>query len=342
MTSAKRIHKGKRQQHAEAAGSTSASSSASLAHHHWKAYWGGGSRTSSRNAFWIGRLLFISVLCTVAAVLGVVAFRLLTETEEKLAQTQFESLSGRALVEAAAIARRRRWAGVSMAQIVSELHPQADDWPFVEFFAFERLVEGVLNTSSGVDMGFAPFVRLHQQVAYEDFAYNVYDQLGFPNGTGTSSFGRGIWAANSSLVDVPDRRYHDTTAETSYGSPQTDLLTPLFRTDEGVHPILMINTHSGVETGPPTDRIISCSEKRQAAFERGEDVTRGESKCGTVTDLFEVRKLNGRHGAALYFPIYPANDPLTVGSVSGEGTKEGATPVDEYLTLFAVFFVYRL
>lgn len=298
-----------------AAGSTSACSSSSLMHHHWNAYWGGSGnkKSAGRDAFLVGRLLFISVLCAVAAVLGVVAFRLLTDTETKLAQTQFESLSGRALVEAAAIASRHRWAGVSMAQFVSEWHPTASDWPFVDFLPFERLVEGVLNSSSAVDMGFAPFVRLHQQAAFEDFAYGVYDELGFPNSTGTSSFGRGIWAGNSSLVDVPDKRYHDTTAATTYESSQPDLLTPLFRTDEGIHSILMFNTHSAGNTGPPTDRIIACSEERQAAFRRGEDTSDGESKCGTITELFHIRKLNGRHGAALYFPIYPANDPLTVG-----------------------------
>jgi hypothetical protein len=313
----KRMHRGTPPPppHQEAAGSTSAASSPSLVHHHWNAYWGGSGnkKSAGRDAFLVGRLLFISVLWTVAAVLGVVAFRLLTDTETKLAQTQFESLSGRALVEAVAIARRHRSAGVSMAQIVSEWHPTASDWPFVDFLPFERLVEGVLNSSSAVDMGFAPFVRLHQQAAFEDFAYGVYDKLGFPNGTGASSFGRGIWAANASLVDVPDKRYHDTTAPTTYESSQPDLLAPLFRTDEGIHSILMFNTHAAMHSGPLTDHIIACSEERQAAFDRGEDTSDGESKCGTISDLFLVRKRNGRHGAVLRFPIYPANDPLTVG-----------------------------
>lgn len=82
-------------------------------------------------------------------------------------------------------------------------------------------------------MGFAPFLfePETQGPLFEEFAYNVYTKLGWPNTTAQSSFGRGIWAQrrdeNGNL-----QRYHDKTGKTPYPSNYT-VLTPLFRTDDG-------------------------------------------------------------------------------------------------------------
>eukprot|EP00977_Amphora_coffeiformis_P004026 scaffold804_cov165-Amphora_coffeaeformis.AAC.5 len=323
-------------------------SSASLASmdSHWVNHWidnRASQAAKTPRAVWAGRIFFVTLLGAVAAALGVATHHLLARAEEKLAETQFESLTSRALVEAEATTHRRRWAGVTMAAIVGELHPDASQWPFVEFLGFERLARGLLNTSSdtpfhedgnvwcglslltrnvcsgcdfllGVDMGFAPYLfdPLNQAPLFEDFAYGVYEKLGFPNGTGYHQpFGRGIWGQRQNEAGEKVR-YHDTTAETDYGSPYT-VMSPIFRTDEGAHGVLLFNAHSGKAQGEGVDKMLNCSKAREEAYRNGKsDIIQGESNCGVITELFPIVKQNGRWGAAMLRPIYPVNDPLSI------------------------------
>lgn len=280
---------------------------------HWSIHWLRGPVRTTPCAVWIGRILFLTVLGIVTVVLGCAAFHLLTDSEMNLADTQWASLAERALVEAAAIFHRRRYAGETMASMVSELHPNLVEWPFVEFLGFERLARGLLNTSSGIDMGFAPYVRPEQIPDFEAFAYETYyGKLGFSNTTtAVNSFGRGIWKQGPKTDEHPDGRYHDTTGETDYGS-QYRILSPIFRTDEGSQRILLFNTHSGKFQGRGIDHMIDCSTRRKQAAERGEGVNLESNNCGSITDMFPSVKQNGRYGAALRLPIFPKNDPLDV------------------------------
>jgi len=284
----------------------------------WISHWTGSADAANRSprAVWAGRILFLTVLAAVATVLGYVTFRLLTTAEENLAVVQFESIGSRALVEAEGITRARRWAGVTLAAAASELYPNATQWPFVEFLGFERLVRALLQTSHGVDMGIVPYLMEgpEQWKAFEEFAYRVYyEKLGWDNTTTAVSkeFGRGIWGQTEN-EDGTKTRYHDTTGETTYNSPYT-LLSPIYRTDEGAHPVLLFNTHSGKPQGEAIDKMLNCSNARREAYEAGQlDVLQGESNCGVITDIFPIVKHSGRYGAALLRPIYPVNDPLTV------------------------------
>ena len=231
--------------------------------HHWALHWWSSDKESSPPSFdspntstntwcksskrvWVGRVLVVVVLVSTATALGYMTHRLLTNAEDNLAETQFESLTERALVEAEAISHRRRWSGVVMASVAGQLFPDAAQWPYVDFVGFETLVQALLDTSSGPDMGFAPLLTdpVNQGPLFEEHAYQVYRKLGFPEKAGNSSFGFGIWAQQGPNGTAKDKRYHDTTGETKYGSPYT-IMTPLFRTDEGVHPVLLFNTNSG-------------------------------------------------------------------------------------------------
>lgn len=291
----------------------------------WRRHWtGAGSSHAPSNsigitsrAIWLGRILFVTVLVAVASTLGYAAFRMLTNAEDDLAEAQFFSIAQRALVEAEAIAHRRRWAGLTMAATLSEMYPDASSWPFVEFLGFERMARSMLKTASGEDMGFAVHLTPEQVPQFEDFAYSIYDKLGFPNGTGYSHFGRGIWAQNVSLPP-PNNRYHDTMGNTSgYDSPYR-ILTPLFRVDEGRHALLMFNPHSGFFQGEAIDRMLSCTyEQKIKGSGRGITYRSGEAdttcNCTSITDMFSPAKFAGkRWGAILTVPIFPANDPFTV------------------------------
>jgi hypothetical protein len=92
--------------------------------------------------------------------------------------------------------------------IIQQHHPSSEDWPFVAVEGFETIVKHLLESSSGVDMGFVPLIRVEQQDEWERFAYEYYHSTRrpypFPITTGISSFGKGIWAINT--TDIMTRR----------------------------------------------------------------------------------------------------------------------------------------
>jgi hypothetical protein len=243
----------------------------------------------------------------VAAVLATVGYKLLTQAETDLAETQFESIADRALTQAAKIARQRRWSLVTLASIAAEMNPNASAWPFVTVTSYERFVQGLLLTSDGKDMGFAPFVTAEQQADFEDFAYAFYEER-FPNQTvGISSFGKGIWARDNSL-GTSDNRYHVTAGNTTYASPN-NILVPILHVDEGVNPVQMLDAHFEEKRGTAIDGMIECSRQR-ATVSTGSGWT--ASNCGAITSFLSIVKYGGVPGVVMYQPIFPANDPTTV------------------------------
>lgn len=259
-----------------------------------------------------------------AATLGYLAYRLLHKDEEELAETQFRFIAERAMAEAKEALLARFWAGITMANFVGELYPHAEQWPFIEFLGFELIVGSMLNTSGGNDMGLAPFVTPEQLPDFEAHAQRTYQKLGFPNTTGVSKeFGFGVYARNTSFS--PPIKYHDTEAYSVFNSPYK-ILAPIFRTDEGVHPVLLFNPHSQLFTGAAIDQLITCSKKRQEKYQKAleaeiranqnrtvpQALTMPPSRCGVTTDIFNNVKLGGRWSVASFLPIYPLQDPLTV------------------------------
>ena len=307
----------------EAGGSGEQSSTASLPKQpqqvgtHWYSNW---SPDSSGRAVWAVRILFVFALCLLAAALGFLAFSLLDQAEMNLAETQFQSIAIRAAGEAKEALLSRRWAGVTLSNVVGELYPNASQWPFVEWLNFEQVVANMLETSHANDMGFVPFVSVEEREEFEAFAQATYEKLGFPNNTGVSTpeNGFGIWARNKTFT--PPVPYRDVTGETEYDSPY-EMLAPIFRTDEGYHPVLLFNPHSQKFTGEAIDQLISCSAKRQKEYQAQVDAEKANGtalptmpphQCGVITDIFNNVKLGGRWSLANFLPIYPIQDPLTV------------------------------
>jgi hypothetical protein len=299
-----------------------------LLQEHWGKHYNNTNSTASSKgatsrAVWSGRILFLCVLFTLAFLLSALTYKLLTEDEANLAETQFRSISERALIQAKEGLLSRRWAGVTLANSVAQLYPSAQQWPFVEWPGFEQVVNDMLQTIRGEDMGFIPFVSPSESPEFEVFAQNVYRKLGFPNTTGVISpdAGFGVWARNTSVTLV--QKYHDTAAETPYESPYT-LLAPIFRTDEGCHPVLMFNPHSQKFTGEAIDQLLACSEKRKVEYQdllssfdvNNTIVPTIPHQCGVITDIFFNVKLGGRWSVANFLPIYPYQDPLNVRTVT--------------------------
>jgi len=272
--------------------------------------------TSDSRFVGCGRFTFILCLCGAAAALGYLAYYFTSTAEDDLAQSQFDSISERALTEAVNIFQRKRHAVTTLANMVGQLHPNASDWPFVAIPAFEQLVKNLLLASAGDDIGFIPFVQVDELPLWEKFAYNFYyneHNPPYPNTTAVSPFGRGVWAVkpNASLTDV-DQRYHDTTAETTYGSPYK-ILTPVFHVDEGVNRVLLFNHHSTAVRGKQIDSIIDCVQQQST---EGDTDDRKPVECEAVTDMVSIIKYEARGTAAIiYKPIFPLWNPDTLTGV---------------------------
>jgi hypothetical protein len=213
-----------------------------------------------------------------------------------------------------------------MAIVAGELYPNKDQWPFVAWLGFERITTSMLNTSRGDEMGFVPFVYPSKLPEFEDFAKSTYKKLGFPNHTGVSKeFGFGVFARDTTVK--PPVKYHDINATSPFGSPY-EVLAPIFRTDEGSHPVLLFNVHSQPFTGHAIDQLINCSHVREDRHRRSlhdDEIETNRSnvntlsmiamppnRCGVITDIFHNVKLGGLWSIADFLPIYPTNDPLSV------------------------------
>ena len=85
---------------------------------------------------------------------------------------------------------------LSFVSMIGNIHPNADDWPFVVVEGYEETATKLVQTISGDGVGFAPIVKPSELQDFETFAYDAYENiLGYdPNTTAISSFGKGVWA----------------------------------------------------------------------------------------------------------------------------------------------------
>lgn len=261
-----------------------------------------------------GRILFILCLFVVAALLGSLAFFVLTEAETKLAESQFESIAERALVSAQQITERKRLGTISMTSIVANVLRDPEPWPFVTIAGFEEMANNIIDTSSGRSISLCPLVAPDQLSDFEDFAYDFFENTReppFPNGTAVSSFGKGIFGVNRSL-DSPDKRYHDTNPVASYGSPY-QVFTPILQHNFGAFRVLMLNIHYEKNRGRAIDSMITCANQRNE--------TNDETlECGAISDVVLLASLLDEKapGAMLMQPIFPANSPTKVSAINDD------------------------
>jgi len=273
------------------------------------------SRTSK--AVWVGRILFLLCLVVAATVLGYTAFFFLTRSEVGLAETQFGSIVDNALEASRAVTERKRLGTVLMASIFGNAAPDAASWPFVTMDGYEEIATHAIETSSGREMGFCPLVRPDQLDAFEEFAYDFFENgrdPPFPNGTAVSSFGKGVWGMNPDL-NTTDNRYHETNGNTSYWSPNR-IFAPILQHNAGPHKALMLNLHFQEERGLVIDYLIECAAQRASALARDPNAT---VECISITDMLILtsQEIEPGPGALIMQPIYPAkNNALLTGIIA--------------------------
>ena len=265
---------------------------------------------NTSRAVWLGRALFILCLSAVAVGLGVGTHRLLTDAETDLANQQFASIAERALKGALDIANRKLNAATALSTTIGHMHPNASDWPFVTVPGFEQISQEMLDISSGGDMGFFPLVSPEQRVAFEAFAYDFYETVGYPSGAGKSVFGRGMYRFDFTPGVAQDGRIRDFGNGTTWGSPY-DVMIPIFQYDHTAYPFLMFNTHSDEVRGQAWDRMMDCANDTT--------IENPSHMCGGITELLYSPSAGPLPFAGIGAPIFPAHNPQQVRIHQSEG-----------------------
>eukprot|EP00529_Nitzschia_sp_RCC80_P026496 CAMPEP_0113472084 /NCGR_PEP_ID=MMETSP0014_2-20120614/17326_1 /TAXON_ID=2857 /ORGANISM="Nitzschia sp." /LENGTH=344 /DNA_ID=CAMNT_0000364769 /DNA_START=69 /DNA_END=1100 /DNA_ORIENTATION=- /assembly_acc=CAM_ASM_000159 len=152
----------------------------------------------ARTVFY-GRYIFILLLAVAAAVLGYLAYRLMSDAENQIASERFESITERALSTAQLVIEEKKKATDSLALMVGTANPNADAWPNVYMEGYEEIATSLRVITEG-SLSFCPIVVPggEEQQSFEEFAYDLfYNVMDYPNTTGVSAFGRGVFSYGS-------------------------------------------------------------------------------------------------------------------------------------------------
>ena len=275
----------------------------------------GDSKTHTRFGFCTtkvsaGRVIFFIFLGAVAAILGYGSNKLLADSETRLARNQFDSIVDRALQASLEITLRKRLGIITLASMAAQTFPDAEMWSNININGFEVVSGNLIETSSGRSMGLLPLVTPDQLESFEDHAYNTVFPGRYPEDTGVSSFGRGVFGLDFSL-DNEDKRYRETDGATTWGSPYR-VMTPFLFHSMGPS-ILMTNLHSSELFGRVIDDVLTCSmERAEAALDSVDDNSTQVRDCGVLTDILvltgKTQEVKSGPGAIMVRPIYPANN----------------------------------
>lgn len=260
-----------------------------------------------------GRIIFVGVLVGAAAGLGYGAYHLMSEAETRAAEDRFDSVVTRALSIAQLVLEEKKKATDSLALMMGSSHPRADvGWPMVYMEGYEQIASSLGIVTEG-SLSFCPLVAPggDEQAAFEEFAYDLFHNVqGYPNTTGVSDFGRGVFsygAGEHGNETWDDNRFHITSGWTYHYSPR-EVLVPFVQSDAGAHSALMLNVHFEHNRAAAIANVMACSEERAASLDY-------DRECGSITDLmWSETSADVDPGPAGLFmvPIYPREDNTTV------------------------------
>jgi hypothetical protein len=252
--------------------------------------------------FW--RIIFVLFLLGLSALFGYLAHTLVTNSERTLAENQYESLSDRALTNSFGLVIRKASGAQALSKVVASANPDAGAWPYVGLTDYESITNKIIDASAGDLTSLLPLITPDQITAYEDFAYDYYEKNGYPNTTGLSSIGRGIWMDNG--IEVLPADGSTLVGDSPY---EGEILTPLFLHSQTVFDLQMINLRYYPTIGNTQDRIITCD----LAVLNG--TYTNPAGCGDLSDVIQFRTEfygDSRPGTYMQMPIYPFNNQSSV------------------------------
>lgn len=254
------------------------------------------------------RLVFVASLVTAAAICGFVGFRVIRNLELDVGEQTYESVANSALTTAQEISLRKIQGGDIMSTILSYAFPNKEAWPFVALDGYEIIAGKIGEMSSSSSQVVAAIVLPEQREEFENFAQNIYRANGYPETTGYSDFGFGIWANDNETSPYEDGRVHDVNGTVSPQSNRS-ILIPLYQHNLLTANSIMANLHSIPAQGNALTRILNCADEHAS-----EDTP--APPCGFITDFTQLIRRPGP-ACMIFKPIYPNNDQTVVVGFSG-------------------------
>jgi len=264
----------------------------------------------------VGRYFLGLVLLVSAVLLGAGSYFLMDSAEKRLAKNRFKSIVQRAEANALWVLIQKKQASDSLAKMFGSENPDASEWPFVHMESYEEIAAKLKLITKG-SLSFCPIVygfgEESEQKRFEEYWYNLYDEWGFPNGTGVSAFGKGIYGFGYDVMNEkvwPDYRYPVLSNYTKHGTPNPDnIMVPFVQSGFGNHSALMLDVQFEYNRFVATKMVMDCAAERKLLKDSTMD-------CGTITDMIwsptnALDVVAGPTGI-FYSPIYPRNDPFEI------------------------------
>ena len=132
-----------------------------------------GKRSYRRLAL-ASRVTLVAFLLVLATFASLLLYRVLKWNETRFAKEQFVSMGDRASQSVLNLVSRKRLSMASFSAVISEQHPDPDQWPNVHVDGFERIVDVIAQSGLHEQMGFAPILSYDGLQDWEDHAYTYF------------------------------------------------------------------------------------------------------------------------------------------------------------------------
>ena len=278
------------------------------------------------------RLLFWLFLLLVAVFFAVMAFWLLKTAETTLAEEQFHAIADRALNQSLEITLRQHMGLVTMATMVAETFPDANQWPNIYMNGFRIISQNLQQTSLGEGVAMAVMVKPEQKASFEAFVNQTYEPIARDLARWQI---QGLYT-NGTLYNETDD------ASTYWGSPYRVFVPFLYHS--WFDNMFYNNYHSHPSRGALVDDIITCTAHRAKDIQLNDKngtlnaKTEGAvmfgnhwpdphayvpPECSTITELTDLRTREPivEPAAIAHQPIFPARNVSVLSGIMTSSVK---------------------
>ncbi|KAJ1431665.1 hypothetical protein B484DRAFT_40342 [Ochromonadaceae sp. CCMP2298] len=268
------------------------------------------------------RALLCATLLGGAALIGWTAYSVLQASEERTANSVYESVALAALQNTqVAFSRAARGANM-MASAYSSALPSESMWPNAYVGGFIETVTQLVDITSVATYTFAPVLRPDQVAAWETFAFNLWDtDPGIPKERAylQTTGERGIWQFNPAIPFPGSIFLDDKSGDTVWGDNDTvRILLPITQTLN--FDVLGINMFPNRVNGPLFEKSLLCASAR--------NIKDARANCTSVVPPIQLPLPNPKnpmpsiptdYQTAVFAPISIVGDDGTTKVVGGVG-----------------------
>jgi hypothetical protein len=245
------------------------------------------------------RIAVISCLVATAVACGYGSYRLLSDLETELGESQYQSIATHFETSILNELKSKTSAIQVLSHHVGLACPKKEMWPncSLPLDAFEYMTSKLISSVDLKAMSFSPLVSGPEVPQFEQFAYDFFASEGEPD-LAQLSFGEGIFTRDSA-GDV----IHDYDASNAKGT--RDILVPVFEIGllADNREAVMFNIYSETNRAQTIDYAVDCAMNAEI--------------CVAVTSPIQIVQVEGIRPAALMMvPLTPYLDNGTVVGVT--------------------------